>query len=101
MAEPVVVRVQPGVYRVEHDGRSDLVYVAGNDSGWWAFWNGTVFGGATTSERTTSAHARSAGPESLFAPMPATVIKVLVQPGDALTKGSVAVVLEAMKMELP
>jgi acetyl-CoA carboxylase biotin carboxylase subunit len=35
------------------------------------------------------------------APMPATVIAVRVKPGDAVKKGDVVVVLEAMKMELP
>jgi len=33
--------------------------------------------------------------------MPATVIKVHVKSGDAVKKGDVVVVLEAMKMELP
>jgi acetyl-CoA carboxylase biotin carboxylase subunit len=38
---------------------------------------------------------------ALTAPMPATVIKVHVKAGDAVKKGDVLVVLEAMKMELP
>jgi 3-methylcrotonyl-CoA carboxylase alpha subunit len=38
---------------------------------------------------------------ALTAPMPATVIKVQVKEGDAVKKGDVVVVLEAMKMELP
>jgi acetyl/propionyl-CoA carboxylase alpha subunit len=42
----------------------------------------------------------SAG-RDLTAPMPATVIKVQVKPGDVVKKGDVVVVLEAMKMELP
>jgi biotin carboxyl carrier protein len=33
--------------------------------------------------------------------MPATVIKIPVKPGDAVKKGDVLVLLEAMKMELP
>ena len=33
--------------------------------------------------------------------MPATVIRVNVQPGDPVKKGDVIVLLEAMKMELP
>ena len=33
--------------------------------------------------------------------MPATVIKVLVTPGQAVRKGETVIVLEAMKMELP
>ena len=38
---------------------------------------------------------------TVIAPMPATVIKVQVKPGDGVKKGDVVVVLEAMKMELP
>ena len=33
--------------------------------------------------------------------MPATVMKIQVKPGDAVKKGDVLVLLEAMKMELP
>jgi biotin carboxyl carrier protein len=33
--------------------------------------------------------------------MPATVVNVAVKPGDAVHKGDVVVLLEAMKMELP
>lgn len=38
---------------------------------------------------------------SLMAPMPATVIKVQVAPGDPVTRGDTLIILEAMKMELP
>ena len=33
--------------------------------------------------------------------MPATVVKVLIKPGDRVARGDTVVVLEAMKMELP
>jgi len=61
--------------------------------------------------RGSRAPARQAAPKTrrsaastsgaLTAPMPATVIKIQVKPGDAVKKGDVVVVLEAMKMELP
>jgi acetyl/propionyl-CoA carboxylase alpha subunit len=44
---------------------------------------------------------RGSGPESLAAPMPATVIRLLVKPGQAVQRGESLVLLEAMKMELP
>jgi biotin carboxyl carrier protein len=47
--------------------------------------------------RATSAHASDA---ALRSPMPATVVRVAVGVGDAVTKDAVLVVLEAMKMEL-
>ena len=45
--------------------------------------------------------ASTDGAQSLAAPMPATVVKVLVKPGDRVAKGDTVIVLEAMKMELP
>jgi biotin carboxyl carrier protein len=36
-----------------------------------------------------------------MAPMPATVVRVLVREGDRVEKGETLVLLEAMKMELP
>ena len=33
--------------------------------------------------------------------MPSTVVKVLVEPGQHIRKGEPAIILEAMKMELP
>lgn len=47
------------------------------------------------------ASGQAAGAErSLRAPMPGQVRKVLVQPGQAVSAGSVLVLLEAMKMEV-
>jgi 3-methylcrotonyl-CoA carboxylase alpha subunit len=102
MAAPVVTRVGPGMYRVEHDGRSDIVYVAGTKSDRSASWNGAVFRRSAERPRpSTRTRARTRPVQSLVAPMPATVAKVLVQPGAKVTKGETVLLLEAMKMELP
>ena len=39
--------------------------------------------------------------DTVAAPMPGTIVKINVSVGDAVKKGSVLLVLEAMKMEIP
>ena len=43
--------------------------------------------------------AASAGGQSVAAPMPGTILAVNVKPGQAVKKGDVLIMLEAMKME--
>lgn len=105
----VIARIGRGVYRLERDGRSEIVYAAGPLHDRWVFWNGHVYrgdfrkieadapGGAGTHARLDKARP----PSSLTAPMPARVIRILVQPGARVAKGDTLIVLEAMKMELP
>jgi biotin carboxyl carrier protein len=101
-----VTRIADGMYRVEVDGRLELVYIAGPTADRWVFWAGHVFR-ADFNEPRASMRSRpgrsSAGqsPAGIAAPMPATVIKVLVAPGHAVRRGETVVVVEAMKMELP
>jgi biotin carboxyl carrier protein len=113
-AQPQVTRVGRGRYRVAQDGRSESVYAVVSAEERWAFWNGRVYraprvaptasrprgaaAGAARSPRTVSISPTTA---SVSAPMPATVLKVLVAPGVSVKKGDTVVVLEAMKMELP
>ena len=42
---------------------------------------------------------KSAGMQTMNSPMPGTILKVNVKPGDSVKKGDVLLVLEAMKME--
>ena len=104
MAAVTVTRIGEGVYRVEIDGRAEIVYVAGPRDARWAFWNGRVFREPFDGDAITSAGAargQRSGPQVLAAPMPATVLKVLVSAGAAVKKGEPVIILEAMKMELP
>jgi len=97
-----VTRIAEGTYRVEYEGRTEIVYVAGPPGDRWAFWNGRVFRGDLCGEPKSGRRApRGHVPQSLLAPMPATVLKVLVEPGAAVKKGDTVIILEAMKMELP
>jgi len=52
-------------------------------------------------ESAAHSHGPSAEQSSLTAPMPGTVIKVLVAPGDRVEPRQTLLVLEAMKMETP
>ena len=45
--------------------------------------------------------SRGARDGALTAPMPATVVKIAVAPGDRVKAGDALIILEAMKMELP
>ncbi len=47
----------------------------------------------------TPSPAPSGSSKSITCPMPGTIFKVLVKPGEAVKRGDVLVVLEAMKME--
>lgn len=104
MSDPVVTRIGDGVYRVELDGHAHIVHAAGSGDDLWLHWNGQVFRrpfaerDAIASRGARPAHT---GPQSLAAPMPAKVLKVLVEPGNAVTHNQTLVLLEAMKMELP
>jgi 3-methylcrotonyl-CoA carboxylase alpha subunit len=94
-----VTRLSDGVYRVEHDRRADLVYVAGPAHDRWAFANGEVYRQKQESSRPRRA-SRGDATETLMAPMPATVLKVSAAPGAHVKAGDALVVLEAMKMEI-
>jgi biotin carboxyl carrier protein len=89
-----VTRIAPGTYQVDSDGQQTVVYVAGAAGDLWAFSHGQIF-------REHEHASKPTPPQSLTAPMPATVVKVLVVPGQSVRQGDTLVVVEAMKMELP
>ncbi len=95
-----VTPVSAGVYRVDDGTRRWTVAVAGPVDARWVFVNGRV---ATIDASPDSGRRRprSGGHDSMAAPMPATVVKILVEPGAKVGKGDTLIVLEAMKMELP
>ena len=98
----VATRIGPGIYRVEYQGRNEIIHVAGRPADRWAFWNGRVFRNGVGDQ---PPHGAQPTPRavalSLAAPMPATVLKVLVAPGSHVKRGDTVIILEAMKMELP
>ena len=107
------VRAEGQVFEIASDGHGSLriagercstVWAVASDDVTWVFVDGRVF---ELVEVRPGHRARSIGPGhhvhhgSLTAPMPATVRRVAVKVGDAVTRGDTLVILEAMKMELP
>jgi acetyl/propionyl-CoA carboxylase alpha subunit len=93
----LAARIGSGMYRVEHEGRVDVVYAAGD----WLFWDGRVFYRPFVEDAPRSRRPNPDAHQALSAPMPATVLKILVAPGASVSKGDTLLILEAMKMELP
>jgi biotin carboxyl carrier protein len=84
------------------DGSGDfaraIVAVAGDVT--WVSIDGEVFT-IDIEDAQRMRRPRAAAGEGLSAPMPATVIKVLAEPGREVKRGETLLLLEAMKMELP
>jgi len=97
----VVEAIEPGIYRVTDGTRQWTVAVAGAADERWISVDGQTSvveiapeGGGSRKK------ARGGGHDALMAPMPATVVKLLAEPGGHVTEGDTLIVLEAMKMEL-
>lgn len=66
----------------------------------WVHVNGKIYSVETQSKSRKNRKGQSgAAHNQVIAPMPGKVTKVLVQAGQAVTKGQAVVVMEAMKME--
>ena len=79
------------IYTVEVEGKSYTVSVANG---------GDISGIAPVGGAVASAAASPVtGGNPVNAPLAGTVVKVLVQPGQAVTEGETIIILEAMKME--
>lgn len=97
-------RVTPagdGRYRViDDEGVSTIVAVTGSAQALWASAHGRAHQLTADTSPARRRAARPAPGGDLTAPMPATVVKVVVAVGDRVATGDPVVVLEAMKMEL-
>ena len=89
-----------GWYLVRDGDRTWRVAAVADANGTWLFFDGrTAYVGRDAS--TTRGRAKGRGESSVMAPMPATVVAINAQPGQAVADGETVIVLEAMKMELP
>jgi biotin carboxyl carrier protein len=76
------------------------LFVAGPPDRRQVFFDGEVYELEVAPEGSTPVRSTT-GADALSAPMPATVARVLVAPGQAVRRGEIVVTLEAMKMEMP
>jgi 3-methylcrotonyl-CoA carboxylase alpha subunit len=96
-----VVPVAPGIYRVDDGARRWQVAVADAGDGRWVSVDGQIGVLEIDSGATRGPRRKTSAAGTMMTPMPATVVKVLVEPGQAVREGETVLLLEAMKMELP
>ena len=94
-----VTAIDGATWQVTVDGRRLRVHMVMDGPDGWAMADGWMFEVTRETGRPV-AHAESADADALASPMPATVTRVLVAPGDAVGRGDTLVLLEAMKLEL-
>lgn len=88
-----------GHWHVTADGQAIIDAVAARDGEVvWVAIDGELFALHVDDSGAVSGQTR--GRDSLAAPMPATVVRVVAGPGARVARGDTLVVLEAMKMEL-
>jgi oxaloacetate decarboxylase (Na+ extruding) subunit alpha len=98
-----VEAIEPGLYRVSDGTRRWTVAVAGPSDARWISVEGHTYVvevGNRESGVGDRRKTRASGHDAMTAPMPATVMKILVEPGAQVGDGDTVIVLEAMKMEL-
>ena len=93
-----VEELEPGVYSIVRQGRSFVARVAGSR----VDIDGRTFEVTLRDPRAMTrrgADAGGSGRQSIKAPMPGKVVRVLVAAGDTVEAGQGLVVVEAMKMQ--
>jgi biotin carboxyl carrier protein len=93
------VALGDGRYVVQDGSRRRVAFAVGGRET-WVFLDGRSY----VVSSSTAAGARASATDdasALAAPMPATVVRIEVTPGQTVTRDTVLIMLEAMKMELP
>ena len=88
-----------GVVRITGESGQRIAYAVSTGGVRWVFLDGQTFVVDSAAPEGRERGGRH-GPDALAAPMPATVTKVQVEPGQRVSAGDSLIVLEAMKMEL-
>jgi len=96
-----VTEAGAGLYVVDDGQRRWHIAVADAGDERWVSVDGQVAVIDVESDTAGEPRKKSSTGAAMMAPMPATVVKVLVGPGQSVAEGETVLVLEAMKMELP
>lgn len=100
--EASMVEVEPGIYSVLLNGQSYEVKVVPGPGGYYVDLGGHRTVIEVRDPRSVSRQARQRtgeGRQTISAPMPGKVVRVLVREGDEVQAGDGLVVVEAMKMQ--
>lgn len=90
------------IFRVLLGGRWVNVYATEDESRYYAWLGGRQFviEKPKEEEKAFGAEDITAGDrQSVYAPMPGSIVKVLVEPGQKVSEGEPLIIVEAMKME--
>jgi len=100
--EPFFVEaIGSGAYRVTQGDRAWRAIAVAQGDKRWVFVDGQVAVVEVREMSSRGASRGSSGPQSLTAPMPATITKIMASANRHVKKGETLLLLEAMKMELP
>ena len=97
-----IVEVEPGVFSVLIDGASYLAQVSRSGSSITVDVEGRIFDIEITDPRAPRRKTGALGGEgrqTIVAPMPGKIVRLLVKEGDSVEPGQGIVVMEAMKMQ--
>lgn len=97
-----ILEVEPGVYSVLLDGKSYRAQITRNERSITVEVRGHIFDVEITDPRAPSRNTSgrsTEGRQTIVAPMPGKVIRLLVSEGDRVEPGQGIVVMEAMKMQ--
>jgi biotin carboxyl carrier protein len=99
---PPIIAEGDGRFRLEDGTRQRVAYaVAGPAGAVWVFVGGRTYVVNTAPSARARRGAHHDDQTALSSPMPASVVGVMVKPGQVVARGDVLIMLEAMKMELP
>ena len=90
-----------GRFLIRTGDRSHVAYGATAHGRTWVFIDGRTFVFESSASDETSRPSRSDDALALSAPMPGTVRAIRVSVGQEVNEGDTAIVLEAMKLEVP